>query len=255
MPRNAALVPAQELPPFEALIAVATRLTPYAAKEAIAKSAAAECIHAQETWKKELKHIYEQQTNQENAPVTNLAAMERDLKGRSKILENMLTFDGRGADVDALHKQHTGALPIAEGLIALAKDEGGKAILAYAENVGASAHKLAQAQKRVADGGHALFDDGITETARKIWVALDNSYDILGVCLRKAGIPYDSVFASRPTTKTSLRPQLSLVPLGVAAGPKKKKAKKITKPAATVTPISADPHKPVTPIAPNGNPG
>jgi hypothetical protein len=234
MPRNPAPARWQEFPPRDSIVAVHTRLGQFASKESIAKSLAAECAHAEELYDQELKEVIEDLIARQNEPAPSLKLMQITLDKHCAILEGMLVLAGMKSDVASLHAQYTGSLQIAEGLIGLARHNGGKSLLAVAEDVSKSARDYAAAQKRVADGGHPVFEEKVAQAATKIWIVTDNAYDALGMCMRKHHISYDPVYAARPTVKTRLRPQLSLTPPG-AAKTKPAKAKK-AKPAPAATP-------------------
>ncbi len=136
-------------------------------------------------------------------------------------------MEGQAKKVAGIHEQPTGIVPVAQGLMEIAQALSGKAVASYGDVLKPLVHKVKQAEDRVAAGGHRSFQDEIDSAATKIWVAIDNAWGILGVCLRKSGSYFDPVYSAPPAVKTPLRPQLSML------SPEEKAAKaKATKKSA-----------------------
>ncbi len=229
MPRNPVPTLFEELPLEEQLAIIIVCLQKFATTESIAKWAIKECEQARDVHDKVIKHFITDPAASGRQSVVELPELERALRVRCRALETLLNIEGLAKRVAAVHEQHTGIVPVALGVIEVAQELRGKAVASYANELKPMVQRVKQAEDRVAAGGHRAFQEEIAAAATKIWIAIDNAWDILGVCLRKAGIYYDPVYASRPTVKTPLRPQLLLVsPEAKAAKAKapKKNAKK-----------------------------
>ena len=222
-----AVDPRTELPRGENFVAVLRALKAFVTKDPMARLTVNELQAAYQLWKKELRAIMELQYEDEVAPqpLVDVPTLERNLRASIGIFEKLLTKNGKANDVQQILSRSKTAdvTQLTQTLLDVSKTVEVASVEAFAKEIRTELNKLVLARSRVADGGHAAFDKEVSAAARKLWISLDTGYDVLGICLRKAGVSYDATYAGRPTTKTTLRPVLANVPPGTKVPPRKHK--------------------------------
>ncbi len=218
--------PRRNLPPGESFVAVARALTPYARKSTYAREALGEVQRGHEQWKKGLRHVFDHEYLAEvgdPSPLVDLPVIERSLRASDTILAKMLAKNGKAAEVDQALSRTKGVSvgQITQMLLEVAKAVDVNSVRVFAKEVNGELETLAVAQRRVAEGGHAAFDQQVAALARKLWIVLDTGYDALCICLRKACISYDPTYAARPTVKTPLRQTVSTTAPGAVRAKRK----------------------------------
>ena len=249
MSRQAAPTPTEELALHEAFVAVKTRLQALSHEDPIAQIGIAEADEGIRIWDKELKKLYEELlATPQSAPKAGTTDLERTVKGYASVLEKSLSLAGKAAEVAKVHKEHNGTVAIAQGLLAATQGVAGKTVSAAAGDLKDSLAQLVAQLQRIAESGHSVFDSETVKLGTRAWTCLDNAYDALGMCLRKAGISFDPIYANRPTTKTPLRIVLKTHPDPAPLPAKHRKGAK----GKTDKPSPAEPNPGIPPASAKG---
>ena len=173
-------------------------------------------------------------------PPLDISGMEKGVRKASSALEGLLSLEIDPADLQNLHTEYTGLVPVAEALVKLARRSDDEAVSATAKKLQQALKTLATGEERVAQGGHAGLDAATSKILTKLWAILDEGYDILGILLRNHGIAYDPVYAGRPSTRTVVRVTLTMQdPNAPKGGRPANKAAKAAKEAAKAAAAAA----------------
>ena len=214
-------------------------------KDDLAKMAIKSMSHAEEILERVLgtvtrdQELSVKQGAQHPAPVLDLKGMEKQVRLTSGVLETLLEKAGAAEKVKEVHKEHTGILAIAQALVEASKGIEDDAVPAVSSVLRKEVERARKATARVAAGGHPVLDEEVARQATAVWVAVDRGFDVLGACLRAAGVSYDPVYASRPTVRSPLRPVLLMTDPSLPKPKAGKKASKATKGAKT-TPAGSE---------------
>ena len=224
MARPPTPTPAQQLPQIEYILAVIELFKLFKPSE-LSKLGLQEALAAEKIHRKDLKLIVDVQVDDSvsASPVLDVKQLNTDVSDDSTTMARLLKRAGLGSEVTVALKAHNGTLPIAQALLAVAKQSKDPAVRGLLPGFSAQVEQLDEAQQRQAAGGHPAFDLKISTSARECWVHTDTATNLLACCLLKAGIVNDATYGMRPTVKSVLRPVLEAAATPVYA---KKSAKK-----------------------------
>ncbi|MBS2027353.1 MAG: hypothetical protein JST54_05555 [Deltaproteobacteria bacterium] len=227
MPRNNSLPPQDQLPTLESAIAVREAFRRYA-DDPFAELGMREAELAEKYIRKDLKSVIDAGVRGTDAPIADIPQLTNLVLTDGRLLKSALAAAGT-ADVPNVSFTKTAALTSADTLLNKAAGVKDPVIGAIVPRLKKNVLKLVEADKRVQAGGHASFDLKTSNAAKSAWRHLDNAYDLLGICMRNAGIESDPVYESRPKTPTDLRLKLQAAPKKARSGTSKARAKAGTK--------------------------
>ena len=138
----------------------------------------------------------------------DITAVEAELKSSSRTLQDLMNKRGLSKSVQQVLKDHNGTVPVLQALIESLKGTKDAVLAPLAAELRHALGEFSKAQERVAAGGHPGFDEKTSAVLLKVWTQIDVSYDVIGICMRSRQIPFDPVYAGRPTTPSPFRVQL-----------------------------------------------